>query len=64
VSQRPKTVGELIAVLSEHDPELRVLVDGYEDGMDPLIAYHTRAVPSDTGWWSGEYEAVRDEVEP
>ena len=32
----PVTVGELIEALGRHDPDMPVVVDGYEDGYDSL----------------------------
>ena len=34
----PVTVGELIEALGRHDPDMPVVVDGYEDGYDSLTA--------------------------
>ena len=34
----PVTVGELIDTLKRHDPDMAVVVDGYEDGYDSLTA--------------------------
>lgn len=34
----PLTVGELIEALGRHDPDMPVVVDGYEDGYDSLTA--------------------------
>lgn len=37
--RRPSvTVGELIEALGRHDPDMPVVVDGYEDGYDSLCA--------------------------
>ena len=34
----PVTVGELIEALGRHDPDMPVVVDGYQDGYDSLTA--------------------------
>ena len=36
--RQPVTVGELIDTLKGYDPDMRVVVDGYEDGYDSLTA--------------------------
>lgn len=36
--QPPVTVGELIDTLKGHDPDMPVVVDGYENGYDSLTA--------------------------
>ena len=36
--RQPVTVGELIDTLKHHDPDMPVVVDGYEDGYDSLTA--------------------------
>ena len=36
--RQPMTVGELIDALKRHDPDMPVVVDGYENGYDSLTA--------------------------
>lgn len=56
------TVGELIRILETHPPDLRVMVDGYEGGVDDLEARLLLAcdvrldVHSD--WWYGRHEGA------
>lgn len=38
------TVSELIAILSEHDAKITVLVDGFEDGLEDLFAQNIRVI--------------------
>lgn len=50
------TVAELIAELEKLDPELRVLVDGYEGGQDdPILEQHTAYVHPEAGGFFGDY---------
>lgn len=57
-------VSELIEILGKCDPNMRVVVDGYEDGYDdPKITSSTRVV-IDANWdgskkntvWSGRHD--------
>lgn len=57
-------VKELIQKLSEYDPEMRVVVDGYECGYDEVdkimtvrIKPNLKATEKD---WEGEFEFVID----
>ena len=54
------TVAELISVLEEHDPSLRVVVDGYEGGYDDLSAEQVERIPLclDVGRsaWEGRHD--------
>lgn len=64
------TVKELIQKLSEYDPNMTVVVDGYEDGYDDPSVFTTEIV-LDSNWdgkgkrtpWSGrhEYNSVHDD---
>ena len=53
-------VGELIRILETHPPHLRVMVDGYEGGVEDLEArlLLTRYVRLDvhSDWWYGRHE--------
>jgi hypothetical protein len=59
------TVKELIERLSTEDPNMRVVVDGYESGYDETkdIMYvnvvpnrHRKVSKKDDIWWEGELE--------
>lgn len=54
------TVRRLIRLLSEHPPDLGVVVDGYEAGYDDLSAGQLQRVRFALGvgeeWWVGDYE--------
>ena len=53
------TVDELIQVLEEYPPDLRVVVNGYEDGYDDLTAEQVAVakIALDTGKhsWEGKH---------
>lgn len=50
-------IGELIAKLGEFDPEMRVLVSGYEGGYDdPAKVVQTIAFPRGYESYSGTYD--------
>ena len=53
-------VKELIARLAVEDPEMRVVVDGYEQGFDePDAARYVNIVPNLTKKdWEGEFEEL------
>jgi len=59
------TVGELIAVLSNFDPSLRVLAQDYEDGFsDPRISQSKMYREYDKGtcpWFYGPYDEANDD---
>lgn len=50
------TVFDLMTLLSEHDPNLKVLVPGYENGWDYLGALESTSVKPNncTEWWDGD----------
>lgn len=58
------TVKELIEKLKEFDENMRVVVAGYEDGVDD--AENVRAVKinlnQNTDWFYGKHEVSSDEV--
>ena len=58
------TTGELIRLLAEYPPDLRVVVDGYEDGYDDLEEYLISAqqIRLDAGeaWWEGRHQDIED----
>ena len=53
------TVAELIALLEQHPPHLRVVVDGYEDGYDDLspelISVVELALHANKYWFVGRH---------
>jgi hypothetical protein len=51
------TAQELIAKLSEYPPDIRVLVDGYEDGLDdPCFRGDVKVWDlMDARYWEGKY---------
>ena len=53
------TVSELIKALAEYPPDLRVVVDGYEDGYDDLTEEKTSLVKitlnTGTADWMGQH---------
>jgi hypothetical protein len=53
-------VKELIARLAVEDPEMRVVVDGYEQGFDePDNVRYVNMIPNPTKKdWEGEFEEV------
>ena len=54
------TVDELIQLLAKHSPDLRVMVQGYEDGWDDLEAGDVIAGEAilnvNTAWYYGRHE--------
>ena len=57
----PMTVAELIDLLSSYPGDLRVVVDGYEDGFDDLnpelIGQIELALNQNEPWYLGRHEA-------
>ena len=58
------TVQELIELLAVCPPDLRVVVDGYEDGYDdleePLIAVHEIRLDAGENWWEGQHRGAEE----
>jgi hypothetical protein len=52
------TVKELIEYLTKEDPNMEVLVDGYEDDYDPIGHIHHKFIKphSDPVWYYGKFE--------
>lgn len=52
------TVKELIDYLSKENPDIDVLVDGYEGDYDPIGHIHHKLVKphSNPAWYYGKYE--------
>ena len=53
------TVAELIQLLQPHPQDMRVVVDGYEDGYDDLTPQQLTIVTIDPNagshWWEGQH---------
>ena len=53
------TVAELIQLLQPHPQDMRVVVDGYEDGFDDLtpqqLTIVTIAPNAGSHWWEGQH---------
>jgi len=56
------TAEQLINKLKTYPKDLKVLVDGYEDGLEPVIDICTTTVKYDATkeWYYGPYEEVAD----
>ena len=52
------TIAELIRILQTHPPDMRVVVNGYEDGYDDLeeelIAVCEIRLDAGEEWWEGQ----------
>jgi hypothetical protein len=58
-------VKKLIKLLQKEDPEMRVVVQGYESGFDEVDSIHktyiTKQNKKEDKWWDGEFrEATVD----
>ena len=53
------TVKELIDYLSQENPDMEVVVNGYEDGYDPIQTPYKKFVNEvpNSKWYNGLYEA-------
>ena len=51
------TVKELIDYLSQENPDMEVVVNGYEDGFDPIKTPYKKSVNEvpDAKWYNGLY---------
>ena len=56
------TVYELMQLLREHPPDLRVVVDGYEDGYDDLSPEQLRIVKISLNTGSRVYVGAHDDI--
>ena len=58
-------VKQLIEFLSQQDPNMRVVVQGYEQGYDEVhLMEHVRITPNmnnDKPWWDGEFNETSSE---
>ena len=57
---KPTTVQDLMRILSRYPADLRVVVEGYEGGIDDLEPSDIRQIVLDknTDWWNGRHEAT------
>ena len=59
------TVSELMQLLAAHPPDLRVVVDGYEEGYDDLEQHliSVKEIRLDAGnkWWEGRHRDSWDD---
>lgn len=62
------TVAELIAALQALPPDARVVVNGYEHGVDDIVAPRPIKINPDTNskedWFAGPHETRDDGIEP
>ena len=58
------TVSELTQLLAAYPPDMRVVVNGYEEGYDDLEAHlvYVREIRLDAGnkWWEGRHREAED----
>ena len=57
------TVGELIQLLQRHPPDIRVVVDGYEDGYDDLTPEQLSVVTIALNTGTREYVGKHGDVD-
>ena len=50
------TAGELIKVLSQFNPDTRVIVDGYEDGYDDIASFGLARIRLQPSAYCGRYQ--------
>lgn len=57
---KPTTVRDLIGILSRYPSDLRVVVEGYEDGIDDLDPNYIERIEiilnQNNYWWSGKHQ--------
>lgn len=60
------TTRELIGLLQQHPPEMRVVVSGYEGGVDDVSGMEEVPIKLDqnTAWYFGAHEVCEDDEEP
>ena len=58
------TIAELIRILQTHPPDMRVVVDGYEEGYDDLdeglVAACEIRLDAGENWWEGQHRDAED----
>lgn len=54
------TVAELISLLQQHPPDTRVVVRGYESGVDDVVGVDVVRLQLNarTEWWNGDHVIV------
>ena len=62
---KPTTVRDLIGILSRYPSDLRVVVEGYEDGIDDLDPSDIKQIEiilnQSNYWWSGKHQEAWQE---
>ena len=56
-------IKELIELLQKEDPEMKVVVNGYESGYDEVEKIYCKpiTVNENQNWWDGEYDSDIDQ---
>jgi len=54
-------VRDLIARLQQHDPDMVVMLDGYEGGLQPIDEIGFASVRYGPMGWCGDYETTSDD---
>jgi hypothetical protein len=57
------TVTQLIEILRQYPPDLRVIVSGYEDGYNDISIFEEKEIAVDihTEWYYGQHTDSKDE---
>jgi hypothetical protein len=55
IPDKPLTVGEIIQILSQVDPNLPFFMEGYEDGITAVFRISQSEIVKDDQCWTGEY---------
>jgi len=65
ISKRELTVQELVNRLKKLPQDKKVLIDGYESGLDSIIdAYQTKvSFRKNSNWWDGIYEESNKDID-
>ncbi|MEY3827558.1 MAG: hypothetical protein RLZZ148_2378 [Cyanobacteriota bacterium] len=60
------TIKELIKILSQYDPETRVVVSGYEGGYNDLLEVEPLSIKLNvnTKWYYGAHDTADERSEP
>jgi hypothetical protein len=58
-------IKDLIKELQKHDPEMQVIRNGYEGGVDFVahVACYEVALDVNEEWWYGKHEIVHQELD-
>ena len=54
------TIEELIRILQTHPPDLRVVVDGYDDLEEHLVSVRQIRLDAGEMWWEGRQRDAED----